>query len=61
MDIYIALGHDEDLILFSDLALSFKVIRAYLGSEFVVANTLAKGKIWSQMKLNLAKVFLARK
>ena len=35
-------------------------IRAYPGSEFVVANTLANGKSWSQMKLALAKV-LARK
>ena len=30
--------------------------RAYPGSEFVVANTLANGKSWSQMKLTLAKV-----
>ena len=29
---------------------------AYPGSEFVVANTLAKWKCWSQMKLTLAKV-----
>ena len=57
----IALGHDKDLIMFGDLVLSFKVIRAYPGPEFVVANTLEpKGKIWSQMKLTLAKV-LARK
>ena len=34
--------------------------RAYPGSEFVEANTLAKWKNWSQMKLTLAKV-LARK
>ena len=33
---------------------------AYPGSEFVVANTLAKWKKWSQMKLTLVKV-LARK
>ena len=34
--------------------------RCYPGSEFVVANTLAKRKSCSQMKLTLAKV-LARK
>ena len=34
--------------------------RAYPGSEFVVANTLAKWKKWSQMKLSLVKG-LARK
>ena len=31
-------------------------VRAYPGSEFVVANTLAKWKSWSQMNLTLAKV-----
>ena len=30
-----------------------KTHQAYPGLEFVVANTLAKGKSWSQMKLTL--------
>ena len=41
------------------LTLHFCVLagnRAYPGSEFVVANPLAKWKKWSQMKLTLAKV-----
>ena len=37
-------------------ALSVYATRAYPGSEFVVANTLAKRKSWSQIKWTLAKV-----
>ena len=58
---YKALWHDEGLIMFGDLALSFKVIRAYPGSEFVVANTLAKWKKFEPNEIDFSQGIFSQK
>ena len=60
LDIWVILVCVFIIVFCALMMMSAVIYRAYPGSEFVVANTLAKWKKLEQIKLTLAKV-LARK